>query len=234
MSDTVTDSLHVAMVVQTYPIRSAEPRGGVEAVCVRLVRALCGIAGIRVTVICPTASDDVMIHDGSLDVITMRKRNPLPVFADLLGPACRRVAAALRHVKPDITHYQAFAWWPAHIPGPSVLTVHGVSEIDTRYRGSTCTAPIRSWLVRQTEGRARSHVFNVIAISGYTASVLRTDPNRNVWRVPNPVPDEFFNLPRLPRRGRMLVAGVITPLKNTLGVIRAAARVASVARPIEL
>lgn len=173
-------------------------------------------------------------RSGGADVVRLVKENCLPTFIDLLGPGRRRIAKALDEITPDITHYQAFAWWPAHIAGKNVLTVHGVSELDSKFKGARPSARVSSWLISNTEGRSRQSVQNVIAISEYTVSLLMGNAARTVWKIENPISNEFFGIDPSPQPGRMLVAGMISPLKNTLEVIHVASRVASNVRPLEL
>jgi len=121
-------------------------------------------------------------------------------------------------------HVQAVAELGRLVRHPSVLTVRGIPHRDEwllkgprRY----ITAPIMA-LTFHRSVRKYDHL---IAISPYTREVVRLPDSASIHDIPNPAEQRFFEVQRHNVRPTVLTVGILSELKNTLGVVQAAARV---------
>jgi glycosyltransferase involved in cell wall biosynthesis len=89
--------------------------------------------------------------------------------------------------------------------------------------------PLRwlKWLLlKLTEQYGRCRVPYIILISHYVRQFLpKKNSIRRTWRIDNPIADSFFDVDWHFEPGRIFCCGRIRPLKNTLGMIRAFAKV---------
>lgn len=134
----------------------------------------------------------------------------------------------------DVIHVQGLERLGAPARRPCVVTIHGLNELDTRFRGGGVLGRIRSGGLAFLLKRARRRVRNVIAINPYVRNFLSPDVSQRVWEIPNPVADSYFEIERCPEPGRVLAAGAMIPRKNVAGLIEAFAQVAALGKPAEL
>lgn len=130
----------------------------------------------------------------------------------------------------DVVHYQTGALWALFERRPKVLTVHGILEEDVKARCVSLNwiGKLKSWIYKQTEGRARKNIPNVVAISDYSNSFLDVE-RQKVWDIPNSVSDDWFDFPvrNVEGAGSFLVVSRLTPLKNIVWFISSFARLLS-------
>lgn len=216
--------LRTALVTSAFPLGGGAVGGGVEGVCYYLAHALARDAGLRVHVFVALAE-----HYG-FERYTRIQNNGLTVHAvpskakrsRLLAYLLLDPAALLKRASEtgfDVVHVQNDASWAARTRLPSVLTIHGINERDTLFRGRRLTRALRGWANRVFNCGMRRHVRNIIAVSPYVRQVLKASARQRIWDIENPVADTFFELIREPVAGRVLFAGRITPLKNVAGLI---------------
>ncbi len=126
----------------------------------------------------------------------------------------------------DLLHSQGVATWALASCKPAVLTIHGINELDTLFRGNKILAKIRSNVIRVTEGRQRSSVRNIIAINPYVKKFISKRHAGSVWDIPNPVSDTYFEVKRNAVQGRIAYIGTVMPRKNQMSFIRGFSRFA--------
>jgi len=218
--------MNVALV-SVFPEDPQRIVGGVAGAAKYLVDELIKLPRTTVTVIVPQGADGAReIEDrGPLRVWRLPREGPwraLPGTLYELAAGRRQVARALRSLDPDVVHVQGSAFLAAACGPRSVLTIHGIAERDVLWdRRWGPFRWLKKGLLTATEDYGRRRSRNVILISEAAASVLRPDPERRVWRIPNPIADSFFAVERRPAAGRIFCCSRVTPLKNIVGLIRA-------------
>ena len=123
--------------VTWYPRKPTEPRGGVEAVSVTLVRALARQSGaeIHVVTVDPEVSAPARQECSGLCIHRLpRGAGSLLGFAT--GAGGRMVREYLRDLKPDLIHaHDTFGIMTRCLDLPRVFTIHGFIHEDLRYGG---------------------------------------------------------------------------------------------------
>jgi glycosyltransferase involved in cell wall biosynthesis len=224
------NTVHVAMV-SSLPLDRTKPTGGPNVVTMSLIRALVKL-GVRVTAIEWGSRRHEAVFDDHVgcEVVPVRKHRPA-LLANWLATA-RDIQRIVEDLRPDVVHVQAVAELGRLVERPKVLTVRGISYRDEwllkgprRY----VTVPIMKatfhWCVRMYG--------HLIAISPYTLEVVRLPSRVRVHKIPNPPDDGFFALERQETRPVVLVVGLLSELKNTMGVVQAAARVRHVVEEVQ-
>ncbi len=174
---------------------------------------------------------EVEKHSGTLTVhhIPGQRRLTMLTLHILDG---LRLGALVKKVNPDIVHAQGLSsagFLGISTGRPTVATVHGVGVTEifyaTKRRWVACLkAAVAEMLVRFTMRYARA----VIVPSRFSAEYYRFMRRKGFVRIPNAVHPEFFGQHSAVRERRIVFAGVIIPIKNVDGIIRAFARVKEV------
>lgn len=142
-------------------------------------------------------------------------------------PEINRLTRAIFALRPDIVHAQPTAEYllaGSRRDFPHVLTLHGLINKESagfsRWHPVAFANQLRDWCQRRALRRAR----NLIACSDYITDYARGRTEATVWRIPNPIDREFFDLGDAERRGlRILAAGVVSPRKNQIQLVEACA-----------
>ena len=165
-------------------------------------------------------------------------------FAALTGSfldvrRARRIAST---VKPDIVHGQEIGRRgdiAVRCSPNCVVTVHGMVHVETRMAAERSLrdrlrVSIFDNIVRRVLRRAKV----VISISEYDRDELAGQTRGIPLRIGNPIAPEFFSpVDPGPVPPRLLYAGMLSPLKNPLGLVNAfaeARRAVPDARPLAL
>ena len=225
-----TTPMRIAIATQTFP---ADPSHLVEGGVAAAVRNL--LVGIRqlddppeVHLIhdrCPAKldrSDGEWIEQIGAYVHRLpRKRGPI---SELGRPASnRRLLSVLREIDPDIVHVQSDATIPTLLDRPAVLTIHGIQEEDSRYRGKLGTR-LRTRAVSLIQRKGRRQFGDIIAITGYVYRRLRDQGIGRCHFIPNAADNRFFEIDSDPASfRRVLFAGVIGVRKNPIVLAKAMA-----------
>jgi len=209
------------LMVTPFPKDPSHIAGGVAGVSVYLVKALSEIPDVSVDVVAFNAdSPEEYFRDfGSYGVHYVPGVQGRGAFVRLLDRSKERLATKISQLSADIVHVQADAGIACLLDRPCVLTIHGIAEKDSLYRGRCRWA--KSRLRRFLEGRKRRKVRNIILISPYVRDVIRPHLVGRTWDIENPVADCFFQAAYDPQPGRILFAGLLSQRKNVLGLIRA-------------
>jgi glycosyltransferase involved in cell wall biosynthesis len=226
--------LKIAVVCQGTPDTPNAPRGGVHNALWNLLRALKDYDKINIRVICNGNQVGRIVRENQegIPFIFIPRTKSLPTYIDYLGPSLGWLNKVLKEEEPDIVHFQSTAWWAQSCKFPYVLTIHGIAEIDSYLRSQGLRGALKKKVVRLTEGKARKNARNLIAISSYTRTQIGEETNVRV--IHNPIAPSFFCQREEKIPGRVLVAGMITPLKNVLVIIQAAKRLALRGHAIDL
>ena len=223
--------MHIAMVT-AFPKSPECIEGGVAGAAKYLVDELVKQPDVKLTVIVPKASGAKTLCEQwpDLEVYRLSKKRPwslLPgTFYDIVAGR-RQVRSFLSQLNPDIVHFQGVTFLAANCQQPHVLTIHGIVERDALF--DKRWGPLRwlKWLLlRLTEQYGRCRVPYIILISDYVRQFLpKKNSIRRTWRIDNPIANSFFDVDWHFEPGRIFCCGRIRPLKNTLGMIKAFAKV---------
>lgn len=220
------------LMIGAYPLEPGIVRGGIESAASVLVPALAARDDIdHVTVLRfhhGEAPTDHRRLGPKAEVHYVRGQDRLGLltgwFLDVRK--ARKLHAAL---KPDIVHGQAFdgADIAVKCSPNSVVTVHGLPHVEIRlsarakFRDKLRVIPVDA-LVRRVLRRAKV----VISISKYDTQELGRLIQGTTVSIANPTGAEFFALaPPRPSEPRLLFAGVLSSLKNPVGLLNAFAQV---------
>ncbi len=223
--------MHIAMVT-AFPKSPECIDGGVAGAAKYLVDELIKQPDVKLTVIVPKEGRAKTLCEQWPDVTVYRlgKKRPwslLPgTFYDVFAGR-RQVQSFLSQLNPDIVHFQGVTFLAANCQQPHVLTIHGIVERDALWDRQW--GPLRwlKWLLlKLTEQYGRCRVPYIILISDYVRQFLpKKNSIRRTWRIDNPIADSFFDIDWHFEPGRIFCCSRIRPLKNTLGMIKAFAKV---------
>lgn len=216
-------------IVGRYPREAHDIRGGVEAVTLRLAEGLTRFADVDVHVVVSErdrplgserAASGVIVHSiGS----ARRLGNVLFQLPDR-----RRIAAALRRLRPDVvhahsTHREALGAIESGLP--AVVTIHGILEREIALEGRIGKR-LRGALRRSLVTRVFSRVRNVIVLSPSVEEHYRDRLARaRVWVIENPVDDLFFAQDLEPDPDTVFYSGLLIPRKGIRNLLEAFRRV---------
>ncbi len=222
----MTDHLRVALVTN-YPVDPSRIQGGVQAVAVRLVGALQQIPGLELHVVhCHSDIDhSQVIREAGVTrhYIAQTRRRVVPNMTSAIG----LIAARLREIAPDVVHAHdspSFALAALRAGYRPIWTLHGLTAEEAKhYRGAF--QQLSHALTQYYERRALARVPFITAVSPYLMHAYRAQ-TRVPWHViDNPAPEGYFDLPRRPVPGRVLMPATLIPLKDPLTLVRAAAQI---------
>lgn len=218
------------MVTPNYSLKEKAIVGGIEGVCYYLVKSLKKMENVEIEVILPNAqlyglqkTEKIIVDGTKISALVAEGKNPF--YYKLFVQMPKLLKEKLTTIDCDIIHFQGVASWVKYTKKPYILTVHGIGEKDSLFRGNPFMAQIRSLCNMITEGYERKKAENIIAITPYVRSFL--NKKQRVWDIPNPVPDEYFNVKRIPQFGRILSIANISKRKNQIGLIKAFARLSN-------
>lgn len=217
-------------LIGDFPSAADEAAGGVANVVFYLAEGLAA-AGNEVSIInraaaskTPRSVNAVRVHGlpmgrlpGVLAYFTLQRLRAFRLIADL---------------NPDIAHFHGAAGLAFGCPYPHVVTIHGILHRDALFSAAPFPR-LRSHVLRVVESKALRLCPAVIHISEAARTLTRNNTRGLSWIVENPVPDEFFSLPRDPAP-TVFFAGKISPLKNILGLLEAFVIVAQMVPGSEL
>ncbi|MEW5985974.1 MAG: glycosyltransferase family 4 protein [Chloroflexota bacterium] len=154
----------------------------------------------------------------------------IPHTLSMLTIDRRRLAQAIRALKPDLVHAhgQAAAYpWAAFDSGrPTVVTAHGLNSLEAQVdqRGGWLRGRLRALLWRQVEQSCLRRAADVVVISPFVADTIRPWTRARLHPIENPVDPTLFDLDRqagIP--GRLLYVGSIQKRKGLADLLQALA-----------
>jgi glycosyltransferase involved in cell wall biosynthesis len=209
------------LFVGDFPTDFERPKGGVESVAHNLA---CGLvrAGVDLTVIRFGAVGDKRSKTPDFEIIDVPRRRPGSLGNWLVSP--HEVKRVVDRVKPDIVHLQGASELYRGASPPSVLTIHGIPYRDATHGEGFARRRLQPLLLRLSfEESIRKHR-DVIVINPIVRGELGERQRIRFHDIPNPVEDAFFEVVRSPVEARVLYVGVLSRLKNIVGLIESAAR----------
>lgn len=212
--------MHVAMVT-TLPRDCRAPQSGVDAVAICLIRALAA-KGVRITAIKWGGNEPGPFDDDVLGcrVVPLRLRHP--AFFMNWWSAPDALNAIVEQIGPDLVHVQDVAELGRKLSGPRVLTVHGINPRDEWLNAGPrryLTVPVM-WATFLNSVKTYPHV---TMISPYSRQAIRWPEGIELHDIDNPIEDRFFDVERQADSPTVLAVGALSPRKNTLGIVQAAA-----------
>lgn len=147
------------------------------------------------------------------------------VLSGILGSGGRQVARYVAGLSADVVHaHDNYGIMLRDLDGPKILTIHGFIHADTLVSGERFALP-RSRLWRLVEERAWARYPHIISISPYVRERLSGTATGVIHDIDNPIAARFFDVPRRDAGNAIFCAAVLSPRKNTLGLVESFARV---------
>ncbi len=222
-------------IVTWFPDDPCAPRGGVEAVSVSLVEALAASSDLEIHVV--TLTRGVSAPTTKAWGRTTVHRLPWSgrfMLTGAMGGGRRQVLARLRELQPDIVHaHDTYGVMVRGLNIPRVLTIHGFIHADTLVSARRIPK-LRSRIWRTIEVAAWADQPHVIAISPYVRERLTGLTRAVVHDIDNPISPMFFDVTPATDPHTIFSGAVITPRKNTLGLVEALALVRRAGIPARL
>jgi len=216
----------IAIVTQ-FPMDPEQPRGGVEGVSVNLVKHIAQHNDFEVIVI--TINEEISSQtqetwcNATIHRLPRLRSNML--FTTLFdGP--KQIKSCLNEIKPDIVHaHDTYGIMVKNIETPKVFTIHGFIYGDTLVSEKKFPY-LRSKIWKFVEQGGWAKQPNIISISPYVRERLSGITAAQIYDIDNPISSRFFEV--IPQREEAVVfsSAVISPRKNTLGVIKSFKHVA--------
>jgi glycosyltransferase involved in cell wall biosynthesis len=220
------------LMIGAYPLEPGVVHGGIESVTSTLVPALAERDDIdSVTVLrfhYGDASTDYRREGPKVEVYYVRGQARLRTITGsfLDRRKARRLVAQLN---PDVVHGQEIGLYgdiAVRCSPNCVVTVHGITYAENSpYAESNLWDRLRDKSIRSLERRVLRRAKVVISISKFDTEELDEPIQGTRVSIANPTATEFFALaPSGPTEPRLLFAGMVTPLKNPVGLVNAFAQ----------
>lgn len=218
-------------VLLVSPWHTGAGASGVVSACRHLVQGLAAHPEVgRVVVLSLGAERHVeSLSDGAVEVEAIPRQARLALatagWPDYLR-AKRWVAG--RGFRPGVVHGQGLAVegllatrLARHLRVPAVVTVHGMVDTRSGFSRQAARAGLARRVMDETLGRAAGIVF----VSPFRKEELTGGRAIETRVIPNAIAPEAFDVARRGAGNVILFAGVITPNKRLLDVVRALAAV---------
>jgi glycosyltransferase involved in cell wall biosynthesis len=218
-------------IVTVFPRDNNHIDGGVAGVSKYIVDELIKIPDVKLTVVVPkgAAGETICEQWQNFNVYRVGKKgfwNFLPGTLYDIFAGKRQIKSLLRQINPDIVHFQNDAYLAANCPYPNILTIHGIAECDAVWDHRW---GLLRWakhlLLKTTEQYGRRRAKHVILISEYVRKFLPQNNLLKTWLINNPIADSFFDVNWQFEPGRIFCCSRVRPLKNTIGMIKAFAKI---------
>lgn len=209
-------------MVTPYPTTPGDVTGGVESAACTLIDSLSKATDeIQIHVVAPRYRSGSDIEHRSGVTIHWVKTVALPGVLRYWSFERQALHRCLEKINPAVTHFQGAAGWALGYSKPSVLTIHGIPEIEAVH-SSKGFGLFRKLLIRQVEQMGRMRFDDKIIINPYVTMIVGENNMRGrLWSIENPVSDDFFTVRRKIEKPTVLFVGRVSELKNVLGLMRA-------------
>jgi glycosyltransferase involved in cell wall biosynthesis len=216
------------LMVAPFPKDPEKVVGGTQAATAAIATTLCEDPRIEQIVIADLhhgeAWEPKFVHP-KLQV--ERIRLPFQTGETLMrhSIAIHQVRKLAAKVRPHLAHGQGLdraGMVATHLGLPSVVTVHGLINVEARMRATTLRAKLQVPLVDSMVRSVLKAADVVISISDYDAKALGHLVRGATMSIPNAVPGVFFEQePSARDEPEILFAGVMRDRKNVLGLVQA-------------
>jgi len=211
-------------LVGDYPESPECVVGGVEAVLLYLSRALSQLDRFEIHVVTLDRwkRGGRQMSDGNLNVHYLKSS---PLRTRLAGvDNTRRLANQLHALRPNLIHAHAankYAIAASRTGLQWVLTPHGIRYQEAELHPDLLSRLYTKPLVRREERRAVASAPNLISINPYVEECLCENYAGTIFRIENPVAEQFFSLEQRNEPCRLLYVGRIIPVKDIITLIKA-------------
>ena len=223
--------IRVAML-GTYPVNSANIRGGVQAAYAYLVKGLLQQDDLDIHIL--TFGSRVSLEIGQVEQANLtfhflhsyshleRLRN-YRTYQSIIN-------SKLGQIQPDVVHAQDAAedaLVALRSGFPTVITVHGIRWEDGKHYRSLNRRLHTFFDSLVTERYVMRHASHLIAISQYVTDYFKDllRPDIQIYYIPNAIDDRFFNLAKQPGKPVVLFAGRVIRRKRVIDLVRSFAKV---------
>lgn len=220
------DKLKV-LVVGPYPREDGQRVGGVEVHISYLTDGLAARGDMDVHVMTAVAGLDAEREWRTPTGVTVHEV-PICVRYQFIADSLinvPRMYRRLREIKPDFVHCHSpslYARAALERGFPSVQTLHGVAVAEAKL-AQRARSRFRGLYASVMEIRMLRRVKYGICLNQYSLNTFgKYMRAREVRLIDHGVDDRFFDLPSIQEPDRLLFAGRIFPLKNLLGLLKAA------------
>ncbi len=224
-ADTMNDrpKLKVALIGD-YPIFADRIDGGVQAVFAYLIDALSDFESLDLNIV--TFKSDVKspqraVRKGYQLHVLPRQSLGIPTWYHY---DFKNLQTCLAEMKPDVVHVQGAGqsgYAAIKSDYPTVITFHGILGQDAKYLSKfshRLRLKLKSLMLERYCAR---HAAYAILISPYVRKYFDRDLRGKTYNIPNPVKEDYFNLPDQGEKGRVLFAGRIIPRKGVEDLLKA-------------
>lgn len=205
-------------LIGAFPRSIGDAAGGVANVMLYLAKGLAE-QGHEIHVI-SIGSDDKTSLDWSGIMVHYIKATSFIAFGLANVTTLRyKIQNKITTINPDICHFHSgiYAW--IGYKKPSVLTLHGIAEIDVLFKNKKFVASMKSFLISKIESYYRRRVKNMIVINRYLIDKVGNQIKGRVWNVANPVSKFFFEV-KSEANNNIFYASIINRRKNILGLLK--------------
>ncbi|QUM81032.1 glycosyltransferase [Moritella sp. 5] len=227
-------SIKLAFVTQ-FPLDVNHPFGGVEAVSVNLVNSLSAYTELDIQIV-TLCTQTEKITQNSWGKVTIH-RLPKPKGSDLFNAVTKSkglVAGYVQSLQPDLIHvHDTYGIMLNDLSIPKVFTVHGFIYENTLFSSSRfCWLRSKVWkLIEQRSWAAQK---NIISINPHVREKVSSVSSATIYDIANPIFDDFFSVERNENKQVIFTSSMISPLKNTLILVKATALLMRIGYDIEL
>jgi len=209
------------LIVTPYPSEKNKIKGGVEASAVYLLEGLKKIKDLYLSVLTwkkGLKKEMCIIRDEiKIYCVPLMER----VGNITLGMMNKyKLKQKIKEIKPDIVHFQnhpnyVYLCWKSDFP--CVTTVHGIIHREVVFEKGVVNF-FRKFFRIYLEKLSLKKNTHIICVSPYSVEVVRKVTKAEIYFVPNPVSESFFQINDSGEDGRILCAAPISRLKNMLGL----------------
>jgi glycosyltransferase involved in cell wall biosynthesis len=222
--------MHVVLVT-VFPKDPQTIEGGVEGVSKYLADELSHRKGVKLSIVVPwSQTNENKVEDWEgYRVYRLAQKKPWSVLPTVLYNEIygrRQIQNFIRSLNIDLIHYEGYLSWMAKSSIPSILTIHGIAELDALWSSKGICKYLKWFIYKLTEGLPRRTVSYLIAINKYVYDFM---PSRNkikkTWLIENPVAHSYFQREWNYEPGRIFNCAKVISRKNTLGLLKAFSQV---------
>lgn len=203
-------------IIGAFPEKEKEVRGGVANVILYLATALVQ-HGHCIHIITTGKSEKSYKYTAGFVVHVIKIPSIIPRYISNMTMVNRKIIRKIEGIKPDICHFHGSAIYMMGCKAPSVLTLHGVNELDLKASGKSW---FKAKITKHLEGFFRKKAKNIILINNYLEEVIGGDLLGRKWTIENPVSNIFFDVERDPK-SVIFYAGMLSKRKNILLLLKA-------------
>lgn len=212
------------VMIGDFPRNAGEIGGGVESVMLYLREALVLAGGIDLVTITldrwGLGARTEQYDGGEVHYVqASRRRGPLTRIIN-----ARNLCEKIKEVNPSIVHAHIAGHYSraAELSGfPYILTLHGIRYLEANLETGLLDRYYRRHIIRLEEFSAIRAAKYVISINPFITETFGEEIKAEMFEVPNPVSNSYFDVNSVPCGANLLYVGRITPRKDLLTLLEA-------------